>query len=71
MEKEHYGMKQLEYCVKDSDSSGFENLYPTSWENGCMDRVCCEQHCCDDGLLYDKASALCLPEATCKDKSLG
>jgi len=29
-------------------------------------RVCCEQHCCDDGLFYDTVNALCLPD-TCSD----
>lgn len=54
--------------MEDPDSPGFmDSSFPPSFEDGCVDRVCCEENCCQENLVFNTATSFCVPD-TCSDK---
>ena len=53
--------------MEDPDSPGFDSSFPPSYEDGCVDRVCCEENCCEESLVFDTSTSFCVPD-TCSDK---
>lgn len=55
---------EIQYCVPDPSSSGWNGTHTADYTDGCMSRVCCEQDCCSEGTQYDSEEASCVPIPT-------
>lgn len=57
-----YWDSNIEYCIADPESSGFDGTtFPPDFDPGCSVRVCCEHACCGEGTQYSHDLACCIP----------
>lgn len=55
---------EIQYCVPDPSSRGWNGTHAVDYTNGCLSRVCAEADCCYQGTRYDKDLASCLLDET-------
>lgn len=48
------------YCLKDLAGPGFDGVYSSSHNYGCVYRTCCEANCCAENTVYDAGTAECI-----------
>jgi len=51
----------IQYCVSDPESIGFNGTHLADYEEGCMSRLCCGNDCCGEGTRYDANAQCCVP----------
>ena len=51
----------VQYCLPNANSAGFNGTHSIDYESGCLSRICCETDCCGDGTEYSELRQECVP----------